>query len=248
MLCASLQQRSLGERGTCQEHVRRRAVRAGHGACAVRCAQQPGGAQLKLDSSKTVQAGAKGETSRRQLLALAFAGTVAAGSPAYADVMATPDEQFTITPPKEWVQGESELPGTMGARRLLGWHPADNTTTAVSIVTSNANADIVSLGAMGSAYEFAFTLVVGQDRRARKTDPQIAELIDYKSQGGSYFVEYTIQRPEEGIFRHVYEQVTLKFDGRYNKLWTVTGSYLDGDKEKSEAAVKDMVNSFKLTY
>ena len=35
---------------------------------------------------------------------------------------------------------------------------------------------------------------------------------------------------------------------RYNKLWSVTGSFLEADKAEAEAAVKGAVDSFKLTY
>lgn len=46
---------------------------------------------------------------------------------------------------------------------------------------------------------------------------------DFGEKGGGYFYEYTLKRPEEGLYRHVYEAVFLKFDGTYNKLWTITG-------------------------
>ena len=46
----------------------------------------------------------------------------------------------------------------------------------------------------------------------------------------------------------MYEQVALKFDGRYNRLWTVTGVFLESDAAAAEAAVKAAVDSFRLTY
>ena len=41
--------------------------------------------------------------------------------------------------------------------------------------------------------------------------------------------------------------MALRFDGTYNKLYTVTGQYRAGDKDKFDQVVKDCVSSFRLT-
>jgi hypothetical protein len=45
----------------------------------------------------------------------------------------------------------------------------------------------------------------------------------------------------------LYSFVTLKSVGGYNKLYTVTGQYRAGDKDKFDKLVKDCVTSFRLT-
>ena len=42
--------------------------------------------------------------------------------------------------------------------------------------------------------------------------------------------------------------MSLKFDGTYNRLWTVTGVFRDADSAEAEALVKATVDSFSLTY
>ena len=69
------------------------------------------------------------------------------------------------------------------------------------MLSSNASVEFTSIGGLGTAYEFGFTLVGSQDRRRSKRDPQAATLIDATARGGNYFVEYTIARPQEGIVR-----------------------------------------------
>ena len=56
-----------------------------------------------------------------------------------------------------------------------------------------------------------------------------------------------LQRPDDAIDRHLYSYVTLKSIGGYNKLFTVTGQYRAGDKDKFDQLIKDCVTSFRLT-
>ena len=108
------------------------------------------------------------------------------------------ESKFTIAVPKGWLRGEGEA-GTN--RTVVAWHPPQETSTTVSVLNSLASVELTAITGLGSPYEFGFTVVYSQDRRARKKDRQIAELVDTQQRNGSYFIEYTIQRPEEGIFR-----------------------------------------------
>jgi hypothetical protein len=98
----------------------------------------------------------------------------------------------------------------------------------------------------GSAYEFGFHMVVSQDRRGRKTGAQRAELLSAVEENGAYLVDYTIQRPDDNVDRHLYSLVMMRFDGMYNKLYTVTGQYRAADAEKFDTLIKDTVRSFRL--
>jgi hypothetical protein len=48
------------------------------------------------------------------------------------------------------------------------------------------------------------------------------------------------------VDRHLYSLVMLRFDGTYNRLWTVTGQHRASDTEKYGALVSQAVASFKL--
>ena len=54
------------------------------------------------------------------------------------------------------------------------------------------------------------------------------------------------QRPDAGVDRHLYSLVTMRFDGTYNKLYTVTGQYRATDAAQYDATVKECVASFRL--
>ena len=142
----------------------------------------------------------------------------------------------------------------LGTWRPTVWPPArairgtsaHEASFTVNVVSTNASVDIVKLGSLGTAYEFGFHLVVSQDRRAAKKNRQVAELLAAEQRGDSYYVEYTIQRPDEEVFRHLYSLVTLRNDGTYNKLWTVTGQHREADAAKFASLVSQTVSSFHL--
>lgn len=87
--------------------------------------------------------------------------------------------------------------------------------------------------------------MTSQDRRGRRSGAQVAELLSAEERDGYYIVEYTIQRPDDGVDRHLVSLVGLRFDGMYNKLYTVTGQYRAGDAAQFGAMVKDAVTSFR---
>jgi hypothetical protein len=56
-----------------------------------------------------------------------------------------------------------------------------------------------------------------------------------------------VQRPEDGVDRHLYSLVALRFDGLYSRLFTVTGQHRGGEETKFGASIAEAVGSFKLT-
>ncbi len=145
------------------------------------------------------------------------------------------------------MRAEGTASGAVATRKVVVYHRPDDLETNVNVVTTLASVELTKLGSMGSPYEFGHRMVVSQDRRGRKRDPQTAELLSAEEAGdGAYLVQYTIQRPEAGVDRHLYSLVALRFDGTYNKLYTVTGQYRAGDKEAFDALVRDAVASFRL--
>lgn len=79
--------------------------------------------------------------------------------------------------PSGWEGGSAEIPGGVGTRIVYGWHTPGDQSTSVSVVSSIASVEYPSMGSFGSAYGFALGNVTRLDRRARKRDRQIADLV-----------------------------------------------------------------------
>eukprot|EP00899_Mesostigma_viride_P007554 jgi/Mesvir1/167/Mv13526-RA.1 len=151
-------------------------------------------------------------------------------------------DKFKITVPSGWAMGEG---GATAQRRVVAFYPPDDPDSNVSIITTNVGADHPTMGSFGDAYGFGFRLVGGLDRRNAKERPQKAVLLDTKSRNDIYYVEYTLEQP--GVFaRDLYSATGIGFNGTYNRLYTVTGQCRTADREKFQALIKQIVNSFEL--
>ena len=148
---------------------------------------------------------------RRGVLALLGAASLSAGArPADAAVVQE-GAAYTLDIPEGWVKAEGTATGAIETRRVVIYHAPNDLETNINVIETRTNADITKMGALGRPYEFGFRLVVSQDRRAKKENPQVAELIDTDSNGdGAYLVEYTIARPDENVARHLYSLVNMR--------------------------------------
>jgi hypothetical protein len=156
------------------------------------------------------------------------------------------EQHYSIDVPAGWMAAEGVATGAVATRKVQVFHAPGDLETNLSVVSTNASVELGSVGSLGTPYEFAFRLVASQTSMSKKRK-QIATLIDSKSLGDSYQVEYTIERPSEGIARHLYSVVCLRFDGKYNRFFTVTGQHRSGEEGQLGALVRDAVRSFKLT-
>jgi PsbP len=153
-------------------------------------------------------------------------------------------DKFSLSVPAGWERGEGAASGAIGTRRVVAFHPPGELSTNVSITSTNASVELTKISALGSPFEFGFRLVVSQNR---PKDGQAAELLDTKERNGAYLVEYKISRPDEGINRHLYSLALLRFDGKYNRFFTVTGQYNETDADRVGSTVQAAVDSFTLT-
>jgi hypothetical protein len=71
--------------------------------------------------------------------------------------------------------------------------------------------------------------VNGLDRSWQRPPGLAAKLVDSKASNGLYYVEYTLQNPGERR-RHIVSAIGMAFNGWYNRLYTVTGQYIEGDE------------------
>lgn len=204
---------------------------------------------------------------RQLLLGLASLALVSGAEqrPALADeevaVYTDPAEGFKMSIPAGWVYGEGGLDGNKGfsgasgARRAVGWYKEDDPSTNVVVVLTTAGADYTSMGSFGTPFDFGSNLVGSMDRsymlrqrfgRPKDEEVQIAKLLDYKEVGGApktYYVEYTVVRPG-GDARHLYSVATLKFNGVYNRLYTVTAQCSEEAVGSNGGMLERVVKSF----
>lgn len=194
------------------------------------------------------------------LLQLALPGTgCAADSVLYEDTA----DHFSLAVPSGWDAAEGTATGAVGTRRVLVWHEKDDLETNVNVITTNASVELTKISSLGTPYEFGFHLVQSQTRGGKRK--QVATLLNSEARGDCYWVEvrgaaclvcsndpfpnlqYKVQRPEDGVDRHLYSLVALRFDGLYNRLFTVTGQHRGGEEGTFGASIADAVGSFKLT-
>eukprot|EP00894_Picocystis_sp_ML_P001405 jgi/Pico_ML_1/51922/g2713.t1 len=84
------------------------------------------------------------------------------------------------------------------------------------------------MGSFGTPFDFGSALVNSLDRGFMKKknggeDVQEAKLIDAKEKNGAYIIEYTLKKPND-VVKYFYSSVCMAFDGKYNRLYTATGT------------------------
>ncbi|KAH7387223.1 hypothetical protein KP509_16G011400 [Ceratopteris richardii] len=152
------------------------------------------------------------------------------------------DDNYSLLVPAGWVQGNGKA---VGERLVTAFYPANDTSVNVNVLITPVGPDYTSLGSFGTVDAFAETLVNSLDRSWKKPPGQAAKLIDSKSKKGFYYIEYTIQQPGEKK-RHLLSVVGMRFNGWYNRLYTVTGQYFQEDESKYGAVLGKVVDSFKF--
>ncbi|GBF94714.1 hypothetical protein Rsub_07597 [Raphidocelis subcapitata] len=172
-------------------------------------------------------------------------------------------EGFAINVPAGWGQGEGQLSGNSsftgatGSRRTLAWFPTDGSASPsdvnVTITITNTSLEFTKLGSFGNATAFGQNMVNSMDTsffaRAKKgadnPDIQVAKLLDANERNDMYWIEYTVQKPAlEEQARHLLSAVALGFNGRYNRLITVTAQCREEQVESYTPLFKQMLGSF----
>uniref|UniRef100_A0A383WAY8 PsbP C-terminal domain-containing protein n=1 Tax=Tetradesmus obliquus TaxID=3088 RepID=A0A383WAY8_TETOB len=207
--------------------------------------------------------------SRREGLAsIALAPVLLSAGAAVAEPVAgqtlqyvDPTDSFQLTLPANWqqaeamIEGNKSYQGASGARRTIAWYPADGPAdeTNVTLTITNTSAEFTKLGSFGNVFAFGTNLVNSMDRsfllRVRGNNPnpdepiQIAKLLDAAESRGMYYVEYSVEK-QPGPKRHLYSMVALAYNGRYNRLYTLTAQCLEDQVETAEPVLKAVLKSF----
>lgn len=142
------------------------------------------------------------------------------------------DEKFEIVVPAEWKMGTGKASGSTKAeeseRNVFVFYPDGMTDTNISVLVTPAAADFTKMGSFGTPFDFGSALVNSLDRGFMKKknggeDVQEAKLIDAKEKNGAYIIEYTLKKPND-VVKYFYSSVCMAFDGKYNRLYTATGT------------------------
>jgi hypothetical protein len=199
---------------------------------------------------------------------LAAVPLLSLASPAQADSFqlteyADGPDEFKLLVPEGWATGEGQAAGakfggSTGARRALAWYPeGDIDSTNVSIVVTNVGADFTKLGSFGTPSAFGENLVASMDRRylarsawGRNKDViQEAELLAAKEgrKGNTnlYYIDYSLLKPGEDDKRIFQTAVALGFNGRYNRLFTLTAQCKKKDFPRLGESLQKIVASFE---
>ncbi|KAJ6931752.1 hypothetical protein NC652_015054 [Populus alba x Populus x berolinensis] len=143
-----------------------------------------------------------------------------------------------------WQVGAGE---PSGYKSVTAFYPeeASNSSGIFSVVITGLGPDFTRLESFGKVDAFAETLVGGLDRSWQRPPGVAAKLIDSKAANGLYYIEYTLQNPGESR-RHLLSALGVAFNGWYNRLYTVTGQFVDEESEKFGTEIRKAVSSFRL--
>ncbi|CAI0381528.1 unnamed protein product [Linum tenue] len=178
---------------------------------------------------------------RRESLVLGFisaAATLTAASKSSRaeneDFRVYTDEvnKFQISVPLDWEVGTGE---PSGFKSVTAFYPQQASAAAsVSVVITGVGADFTRIESFGKVEEFAETLVSGLDRSWQKTPGVAAKLIDCKSSKGE-------------SRKHLYTALGMASNGWYNRLYTISGQFVDEESQAYGSKIQKVVSSFRFT-
>ncbi|KAJ6680860.1 hypothetical protein OIU74_019359 [Salix koriyanagi] len=174
----------------------------------------------------------------------AIASTALAATGVAEDLRIYTDDvnKFKISIPQGWQVGSGE---PSGYKSVTAFYPEEASNSSVSVVITGLGPDFTRLESFGKVDAFAETLVGGLDRSWQRPPGVAAKLIDSKASNGLYYIEYTLQNPGESR-RHLLSALGVAFNGWYNRLYTVTGLFVDEESEKFGTDIRKAVSSFRL--
>uniref|UniRef100_A0A5B7AJV3 PsbP C-terminal domain-containing protein n=1 Tax=Davidia involucrata TaxID=16924 RepID=A0A5B7AJV3_DAVIN len=150
--------------------------------------------------------------------------------------------KFKIMIPQDWRVGAGE---TNAIKSVTAFYPEEPSSSNVSVVITGLGADFTRLESFGKVDAFAETLVSGLDRSWQRPPGVAAKLIDCKAANGLYYIEYSLQNPGESR-RHLFSVLGMANNGWYNRLYTITGQFVEEDAEKYSSKIEKAVSSFRF--
>lgn len=151
-------------------------------------------------------------------------------------------DKFSLLVPRDWIKGEGK---TDGQRAVTAFYPESGIVSNVNVIITGLSADYTRMESFGTVDAFAETLVNSLDRSWKRPPGQAAKLLNAKSKNGLYYIEYSLQKPGESKI-HLLSAIGMAMNGWYNRLYTVTGQYLEDDAGKYGSKIEKSISSFKL--
>ncbi|KAM3758935.1 hypothetical protein ACB098_01G082700 [Castanea mollissima] len=150
--------------------------------------------------------------------------------------------KFKILIPQDWQVGAGE---PNGFKSITAFYPEDSSNSNVSVVITGVGPDFTRMESLGKVDAFAETLVNGLDRSWQRPPGVAAKLIDCRSSKGFYYIEYSLQNPGESR-RHLFTAIGMASNGWYNRLYTVTGQFIDEESDKYSSKIEKAIASFRF--
>ncbi|XP_074279181.1 psbP domain-containing protein 3, chloroplastic [Silene latifolia] len=152
--------------------------------------------------------------------------------------------KYNISIPQDWEVGVGD---TDGIRSITAFYPNNDkgSYANVSVSITGIGADFTRLESFGKVDEFAESLVNGLDRSWQRPPGIAAKLVDCKAKNGLYYLEYTLQKPGENR-RHIYSAIGMASSKWYNRLYTVTGQFVEDVSNEYSSNIQKAVQSFRL--
>ncbi|XP_015884130.1 psbP domain-containing protein 3, chloroplastic isoform X1 [Ziziphus jujuba] len=150
--------------------------------------------------------------------------------------------KFKILIPKDWKVGTGE---PNGFKSVTAFYPGEASSSNVSVVITGIGPDFTKMESFGKVEEFAETLVSGLDRSWQRPPGVTAKLQDSKAKNGFYYITYSLQNPGESR-RYLLSALGMSSNGYYNKLYTVTGQFVEEESEKYSTQIEKAVTSFRF--
>lgn len=207
------------------------------------------------DSTHGVGSSSSSISRRKAMLQMAFSAvilqTCSSPSPALsadvpADFRLYSDDvnKYQIFIPQDWHVGDGK---TDRFKSITAFYPDEAASTSnVSVVITGIGPDFTRLESFGKVNAFAENLIGGLDRSWQRPPGVTAKLIDCKSASGFYYIEYTLQNPGESR-RHIYSAIGMANNGWYNRLYTITGQFMEEEADKYGSKVEMAVRSFRFS-
>ncbi|KAK3002462.1 hypothetical protein RJ639_022102, partial [Escallonia herrerae] len=142
--------------------------------------------------------------------------------------------KFQIMIPRDWQVGAGD---GNGFKSVTAFYPKEASSSNVSVVITGLGADFTRLESFGKVEAFAENLVSGLDRSWQRPPGVAAKLIDCKSSKGLYYIEYSLQNPGESR-RNLLSVLGMANNGWYNRLFTVTGQFVEEEADNYSAKIR----------
>lgn len=74
---------------------------------------------------------------------------------------------------------------------------------------------------------------------------QFSYVVNAKSAGDKYVIEYTVERPSEEFHQHLLSSVGIGYNGRVSRLFTMTAVCPEEQYEAQKDVLTSIINTFE---